>query len=121
MKTYNTEKKTVTEWCAHCNTENTIEWDKTNYVIYCPHCGEKILLCDACTHAEDNPDGKCDWCENKGCFRVRKQNPDLRIMTVVYNTTADIKIKYLIIDTPRKSVEWTSGVPVGLVNHLKGK
>ena len=62
----------VTEVCPHCESENTIVWnvDIEGYVAYCPRCGNKMMLCDECLHAEDNKAQKCDWCEN-GCWRVK--------------------------------------------------
>ena len=61
----------VTEVCSGCNNENTIIWDceQDGYVAYCPHCGEKMMLCDACRHADDNPKMFCDWCTESGCWR----------------------------------------------------
>ena len=60
------------EMCPHCMGENVAQWDveRDGYQIECQHCGEKIMLCDACYHSDDNPNQKCDWsCE--GCFRNR--------------------------------------------------
>ena len=41
-----------TEWCANCDNESTIFWDirKDGFRAYCPHCGERLTLCDACMH-----------------------------------------------------------------------
>lgn len=63
----------VTEVCPYCESENTIIWNPEidGYAIYCPHCGEKMMLCDACFHAEDNKEQRCDWCET-GCWREMK-------------------------------------------------
>jgi len=60
----------VTEMCGNCMRENTFIWDvKTEgYKTYCPSCGEPMMLCDACIHAEDNPTEGC----TKDCFRVKK-------------------------------------------------
>lgn len=56
-------KTLVTEMCSNCMNENTLEWDteKEGYKAYCPHCGEKMMLCDECTHASDNEGGQCDY------------------------------------------------------------
>lgn len=64
------EKYEVTEVCPHCERENTLTWDpeEDGYTVYCPKCGNKMMLCDACRHAEDNPKGYCDWKES-GCWR----------------------------------------------------
>ena len=59
------------EVCPHCETENVFEnYDvkKEGYEVTCQHCGEKIMLCDECSHAWDNLGGFCDW-ENGKCFR----------------------------------------------------
>lgn len=61
------------EMCPHCMGENVFPgWDteEQGYVSVCQHCGEKIMLCDECQHADDNPVGKCDW-ESGRCFRGR--------------------------------------------------
>lgn len=64
-----------TETCPYCDSENTYpNWDTDylGYIATCNECGKKIFLCDACTHAEDNKEQKCDWHEDetgRGCFR----------------------------------------------------
>jgi hypothetical protein len=61
------------EMCPHCMSENIIQWDveKDGYEVKCQHCGEKIMLCDACYHSDDNHMMKCDWCEGIGCRRKK--------------------------------------------------
>lgn len=63
------------EMCSNCMGENIIQWDveKDGYEVKCQHCGEKIMLCDACFHSDDNEVHKCDWHEDKGCWRKRNQ------------------------------------------------
>lgn len=63
------------EECPHCGHENVYPaWDveTQGYVAKCQGCGEDIMLCDECTHADDNLDRRCDWTEEGGCFRHRK-------------------------------------------------
>lgn len=70
------------EVCPHCVSENVFpNWDvqKQGYVAKCQHCGEEIMLCDECLHADDNECRRCDWHESSDgtghCFRgstVRK-------------------------------------------------
>lgn len=65
------------EVCPHCERENVYpNWDvKTqSYVAICQECGKEIMLCDECLHADDNPGQKCNWCEEKGCFRHPKKD-----------------------------------------------
>ena len=63
------------EVCPHCGEEITKKWDveKKGYQINCPNCGEKIMLCDGCFHSEDNEGMRCDWSEDRGCFRKPKE------------------------------------------------
>jgi len=63
----------VSEVCPYCDYENVMEWDidEQGYVAHCQRCGEKMMLCDECFHADDNKKMKCDWSEN-GCFRENK-------------------------------------------------
>ena len=58
---------TVIECCPHCDNEATVEWDlqKDGYEMFCPYCGEKIMLCSECPSLKNG--GKCDWSEETGC------------------------------------------------------
>ena len=69
------EKYLVTETCPHCDGEITLSWDVqlAGYRIHCPVCGEKIMLCDECLHADDNEGRYCDWNKCGGCFRQYKE------------------------------------------------
>ena len=62
------------EICPHCDREVEINWctKEDGYEIYCPYCGQKMLLCDDCMHSPDNKAQHCDWCKETGCFRNRK-------------------------------------------------
>lgn len=55
-------RETFIETCPHCDGENDY-LDPIGYVAKCAHCGEEIMLCDKCMHADDNPYMKCDWHE----------------------------------------------------------
>lgn len=63
------------EMCPECMAEVTVpDWAPSDgYRTTCPDCGESMLLCDECLHAEDNPLQYCDWdkdtCE---CFRDKQ-------------------------------------------------
>lgn len=65
------------ESCPDCGFEENLYPnhvpEKDGYKAVCGHCGKEILLCDACMHADDNPSGKCDWLEGKGCFRTNQK------------------------------------------------
>lgn len=80
MKKMNQEVMTeAVEPCPFCEAENVYpNWDTTKqgFKAVCRECGEEIMLCDECLHADDNPSGHCDWHEEleKGfsigkCFR----------------------------------------------------
>ena len=47
----------VTEVCPHCEAEVEMRWNVAadGYKAFCPHCGKRLMLCDACQH----PEGKC--------------------------------------------------------------
>lgn len=57
------------EMCPECGVENEIRWDinKDGFEAYCPHCGAKMMLCDACCHKYGEFHDDCDWCEGCGC------------------------------------------------------
>lgn len=74
------------EMCPYCMSENVFaNWDveTQGYEAVCWQCGKKIMLCDECFHAEDNPHGKCDWHEvlragksdGGDCCRKRHERP----------------------------------------------
>lgn len=64
-------KREEVEVCPHCDGEIVLQWnvEQDGYQIKCPYCGEKIMLCDACRHSDDNLNMICDWSEEYGCFR----------------------------------------------------
>lgn len=54
--------------CPHCEHDNLIkDWDvaKKGWVATCEECGEDIMLCDSCMHADDNECHCCDWHEEE--------------------------------------------------------
>ena len=92
------------EMCPHCDTEITIEWDVENdgYEVICPECGEKIMLCDACLHSEDNGFQYCDWCK-EGCFRKTGKCPPKHKYRVVdyYDIWTDEDGGYVVNDVAK--------------------
>lgn len=66
-------KKIVVEWCSHCEEENELMWDTETqgWEIFCPNCGEKLMLCDECLHSEDNP---TQACSQEECKRKKIKN-----------------------------------------------
>lgn len=67
----------VTEICPHCENEVTLEWNvsKKGYQIFCPECGEKMLLCSMCDGSES---GCCDWTKEYGCRMTSTSEDGLR-------------------------------------------
>ena len=54
----------VAEWCPNCNTEIEMAWDveTLGYKAYCPVCGKRLMLCDACQHTTDGEyTDDCDY------------------------------------------------------------
>lgn len=52
------QTETVTEWCSHCETEVTLQWAiaESGYRAFCPHCGNRLMLCSSCPKQE-----QCDY------------------------------------------------------------
>ena len=40
----------IVEQCPYCNNEVALHWDieKDGYEVYCPYCGEPVMLCSIC-------------------------------------------------------------------------
>ena len=59
-----TETEFVSEYCSNCETEIEMRWDvKTlGYMAFCPVCGKRLMLCDACRHPIGGPCSEnCDY------------------------------------------------------------
>ena len=73
-KAIDTERTyTVTEWCSNCESEIEMRWDTDTrgFEAFCPVCGERLVLCDECLHAEDNPPHRCGTDEGQTvCWRL---------------------------------------------------
>ena len=64
----------VCEFCPECETEIEMRWNvkQDGYQAYCPHCGNRLMLCDECTHADDGLDN-CDYdAETDRCHRQKQ-------------------------------------------------
>lgn len=57
----------VTETCPHCEAENTMIWNThmDGFKAFCPHCGEKMMLCSVCPYRME-----CDW-DKDSCRAAR--------------------------------------------------
>ena len=78
----------IVEPCPECGCEAIWHTDKSpeelGYKLYCPYCGNELMLCDECYHADDNPYHICDWhgklvdgeYTEVTCFRMRGEKPD---------------------------------------------
>lgn len=67
-------EQVATEFCSNCETEVELFWnvDEFGYKAYCPHCGARLMLCDACMH----PNGEfCDRCDYSVKTDSCKHNP----------------------------------------------
>ena len=56
-------KYEITEVCPNCDREVTMTWviKQDGYKAFCPYCGHRLMLCDACLHNE-NDYNNCDYC-----------------------------------------------------------
>jgi hypothetical protein len=74
------------------------------------------MLCDACLHSDDNPQGICNWSE-EGCFRTGVPNELLREprepFTVTF--TANVKVRLFAKDAKeaKKKAEEMYGIHTG--------
>ena len=52
------------EMCPHCEREVKIRWNiiDDGFKAYCPHCGKRLMLCDACQHRYGEYCDDCDYC-----------------------------------------------------------
>lgn len=61
----------VTEQCPHCGHEIEMCWDTDalGFQSFCPVCGQRLMLCDECRHAD--PPTPCDYNGEKDrCHRM---------------------------------------------------
>ena len=58
------------EACPFCGEEVPIVLDAEDhgYSVTCPFCGAEMMLCTMCL----DEDGRCDWNNERGCFRQKK-------------------------------------------------
>lgn len=51
----------VIEVCPACEAEVTMLWNvqQDGHKAFCPHCGNRLMLCDECLHREGG--GRCDY------------------------------------------------------------
>jgi len=55
-----------TEWCGNCDHEVTLHWDirENGFRAYCPYCGKRLMLCDACMHRFGDMHDNWQSCKN---------------------------------------------------------
>lgn len=62
---------TVDEVCPGCMSEIEMRWipEIMGYKAYCPVCGSRLMLCDACSHRNGGKfTDDCDYdCETDSC------------------------------------------------------
>ncbi len=72
----------VIELCQNCDTEVEMVWDvkKYGYKAFCPHCGERLMLCDECQHGDVEDADNCDYnSETDSCrFDPEKTRYDIK-------------------------------------------
>lgn len=69
------DKYEVTETCPYCDAEVTMQWNTAvdGYQAYCPYCGGRLMLCDACQHRLNGEYiGDCDYCTKTDSCRFNK-------------------------------------------------
>ena len=112
----------VTEYCSACENEVTILWNvlRDGYKAFCPHCGERLMLCDECLHRRDGEftddcdyDGQTDSCRynNDGyyifrimqngsvtCIKLEQREPTAELLkALVGGTFYGLPVKYGVL------------------------
>lgn len=51
------------EYCANCGNEIELCWDinRDGFQAFCPVCGNRLMLCDACYHRTGEYIDDCDY------------------------------------------------------------
>lgn len=70
----------VTEVCPHCEAEVEMRWNVAadGYKAFCPHCGKRLMLCDACQHPEDKCVENCDYSSETDTCRHNQPAQELK-------------------------------------------
>lgn len=106
-------KREEAEVCPHCMAENILQHDveKDGYQVTCTNCGKKMMLCDACMHAEDNPERKCDWDKATNCFRKPTPKETVHENGAFYVDGGRIisRISNSLIDEPTSLIDGDTG------------
>lgn len=65
-----------TEVCPHCSREVSIVWDinQDGFKAYCPFCGKRLMLCDACKHRNGDYYDDCDYDSDTGFCMMQKMS-----------------------------------------------
>ena len=71
----------VTEVCPHCEAEVEMRWNVAadGYKAFCPHCGKRLMLCDACQHPEDKCVENCDYSSETDTCRHNQPAQELKV------------------------------------------
>ncbi len=82
----------ATELCPHCESEIEMRWDTDTrgFQAFCPVCGERLMLCDECRHADDGP---CDYDSDKDTCRRRRME-----MVVMHPLEVDTPLGTIIAE-----------------------
>ena len=69
------------EMCPHCGNEIKLRWDinKDGFKAFCPVCGRRLMLCDACAHRFGDHTDDCDYNSKTDTCRFNKGPKQVRI------------------------------------------
>lgn len=48
-------------FCGAVSAFDNYDVSISGYIVKCQSCGEEMMLCDECRHADDNTAMRCDW------------------------------------------------------------
>ncbi len=68
-------ENTVAEVCPYCGAEVKMAWniERDGYKAFCPHCGMLLMLCDECSHSDEDVTGRCDYDFDTGVCRFNSE------------------------------------------------
>lgn len=68
----------IVECCPSCESEVVMDWDveKDGFKTICPHCGERLMLCDECLH-DENGNQDCDYNSITDSCKYNKENENV--------------------------------------------
>lgn len=94
------ETEEVTEYCSECDREVTLQWNvkKDGLKAFCPHCGERLMLCSYCPETDNDQPIGCDYNQKTNSCRFNKTENEAKEDEPVKTEPQNTLITYLYRD-----------------------